>query len=116
MLIVPVDTKYNLNKDIVSVQQHASRQSKLSSTLERSTTTADVQQPSMLLLQYDAPEILREPTRYQHVRMFSELTSGVCPLIQAGGEEASQQTYVEIGVNNNIFISKNELLSSEGTQ
>jgi len=70
----------------------------------------------MLLPQYAAPKVLTEPTPYQHVRMFSDLVSGVCPLIQAGGKDGSQQVYVEIEVNNNLSMSKNELLLSEGTQ
>jgi hypothetical protein len=65
----------------------------------------DAQKPSMLSPpQYAAPKVLTEPTRYQHVRMFSELVSEKCPLIQGGGKDAAQQTYVEIEVNNSIFI------------
>ncbi|CAF0979338.1 unnamed protein product [Rotaria sordida] len=51
-----------------------------------------------ILPQYAAPKVLIEPNRYQHVRMFSDLEAGVCPLIQAGGEGAAQRTYVEIQV------------------
>jgi hypothetical protein len=57
----------------------------------------------MVLPQYSAPKISREPTDHQHVRMFSELAARMCPLMQGGGKAGSQQTYVEIEVNNNIF-------------
>jgi hypothetical protein len=73
-------------------------------------TTADTQKPSRPPPQYTAPKLSAEPTPHQHVRMFSELVSGVCPLIQAGDKDGPQQAHVEIEVNNIIFMSKNELL------
>jgi len=57
----------------------------------------------MVSPQYAARKISREPTDHQHVRMFSELAAGICPLMQGGGKAGSQQTYVEIEVNNSIF-------------
>ena len=44
------------------------------------------------------PAILIQPTQYQRVRMFSDLQKGCCPLVQAGGKDAAQQTYIQIQV------------------
>lgn len=108
--IAPSDAEKNLFKKIMSVQQKTSRKHKPSSQLQRPETMANVQKASMLPTQYAASKVLIKPAPYQHIRMFSELATGICPLIQAGGKDASQQTYVEIEVNNSIFMSKNELL------
>jgi len=108
--IAPSDVEKNLFKKIISVQRKTSRKHKPSNDLPHPETMPNVQNASMLPTQYAAPKVLIEPTPYQHIRMFSELATGICPLIQAGGKEASQQTYVEIEVNNSIFMSKNELL------
>ena len=63
-----------------------------------------------VLPEYDPAKILREPAAHQRARMFSDLVAGVCPLIQGGGKDAAQQTYVSIEVNNNIFKEKDKLL------
>lgn len=44
------------------------------------------------------PTILIQPTQYQRVRMFSDLQKGCCPLVQAGGKDAAQQTHIKIQV------------------
>lgn len=73
-------------------------------------TTTDAQEPIMFLTRYSAPQIMKEPTVYQHIRMFSDLISGTCPLMQAGDRDSSQQTYVQIKVNNKLSIWKKEVL------
>jgi hypothetical protein len=72
-------------------------------------TTTDM----VVSARYNAPKVLTQPTCHQRVRMFNDLKAGSCPIIQAGGEGASQRTHVELQVNNPIFMSKNELLSIE---
>ena len=72
----------------------------MTSTTSKQLATTTV----MMSTLYDAPMILTEPTYHQRIRMFSELAKGPCPIIQAGGEGASQRTYVEVEVNNNILI------------
>jgi hypothetical protein len=100
----------NLEIQLIHMQQNALLPSKSLTNVKHIATTADVRKPNTVLPEYDAPKISRQPTGHQHVRMFSELTSGICPLIQAGGKDASQQTYVEIEVSNSIFRLKDELL------
>lgn len=52
---------------------------------------------------YPKLEILGQPAHYQHVRMFSDLESGVCPLIQAVGKDSSEPVHMRIKVMNNIY-------------
>ncbi|CAF0835645.1 unnamed protein product [Rotaria sordida] len=75
---------------------HTSQSS--SNNLKCLATIVNTPNVNNILPQYAAPKVLIEPNRYQHVRMFSDLETGVCPLIQAGGEGAAQRTYVEIQV------------------
>ena len=111
---MPGDTESNLNTSLVFVKQKTSGGFTSSNTSARSITTANSQSRSMVLKQYPALKVTREPRGYQHVRMFGELASGICPLIQADGKDTSQQTYMEIEVINSIFNRKYELLLSEG--
>jgi hypothetical protein len=84
---------------IIPIDQSSSIQTMASTTSKQLATTT-----VMISKSYDAPVVLTQPTDHQRMRMFSELAKGICPIIQAGGEDASQRTYVEVQVNNNILI------------
>lgn len=46
---------------------------------------------------YDAPKIIKEPTRHRHARMLSDVANKKCPLVQAG-ETHDQRKYIEVEV------------------
>jgi hypothetical protein len=96
------DTENNLNREIVSIKQSSLFQN---TSHNAPTTTMNARKTDMSIIQYAAPPISRQPKRYQHIRMFAEMVSGICPLVQAGDEEASQRTYIEIQVGKGVFIS-----------
>ncbi|CAF4055343.1 unnamed protein product, partial [Rotaria sordida] len=100
-LIKIIENEFNSILQIARIAMnpvHVEEVSSMETDNKECFTATIVNTPNVnnILPQYAAPKVLIEPNRYQHVRMFSDLEAGRCPLIQAGDEDAGQRTYVEI--------------------
>lgn len=100
-LIASDNKKVAEDSKTIPSDQGSCEQNKPSRGLKRKATTVSCRTVNKIKLQYDAPEILRQPIPYQHIRMFTDLQKGRCPIIQAvsNGNIQKQKTYILLKVN-----------------
>lgn len=108
------DSEKNLSKIIASMEQQMSSDPTTSTVNHPSTATMSTQSPAVPQEDYPAPNISTGPARYQHVRMFSDLLSAVCPMIQSSDKNPFEAAHMKIEVLNNNDTSKGFLFLSEG--
>jgi hypothetical protein len=70
---------------------------------EATKQTMNLQKVIVPKSKYNPTQIIKQPKRYRHVRMITDLAKNDCPIVQAG-EEKTQRTYVEIEVSSCILM------------
>ncbi|CAF4126566.1 unnamed protein product [Rotaria sp. Silwood2] len=98
ILLASNNTKNTKSSKRIRTDQSPSSEAQSSTNSKRLATSENNQKSSTLILDYDPPEILREPARYQHVRMSSDLKKRQLQIIQGGGQDARQRTHVMVKV------------------
>ena len=101
------ESEKNLNRNFISMEQEM---------LSDSTATTSTQSSVLTQNIYSAPIISSGPAPYQHVRMFSDLLSTICPMIQSNDKNSSEAAHMKIEVLNNIGISIVYSFSSKGSR
>ena len=95
------DHEKNVNENILSLKRKMSGNVTAPAAKRHSTTMGNSEMLDTTPKDYTAPKVLRDAAPYQHVRMFSDIVSGVIPLIQAADKDSSEPAHMKIEVMNN---------------
>ncbi|CAF3690692.1 unnamed protein product [Rotaria sp. Silwood1] len=90
----------------IRTDQSPSSETESFTNSKRLATSKNNQKDNILISNYDPPEILRQPARYQHVRMLSDLKKHPTQMIKGGSQDARQRTHVMVKVPKNDDIKE----------